>query len=148
MKTIGRIDKADFPEIDLMNINIKIDTGAYTSSIHCHDIKELESAGQKHIEFKVLDPSHPEYEDKVYRTKKYKVKTLKSSFGNVEQRFIIETIIELFGEQFPIQMSLSDRSEMKFPVLIGRRFLKKRFVVDTSLKNISSNLKYRPENDT
>ncbi|MGB0424358.1 MAG: RimK/LysX family protein, partial [Flavobacteriales bacterium] len=51
MKTIGRNDKADFPEIDLMNISIKIDTGAYTSSMHCHDIKEIEDDGVKFIEF-------------------------------------------------------------------------------------------------
>ncbi|MGB1031014.1 MAG: ATP-dependent zinc protease [Flavobacteriales bacterium] len=148
MKTIGRNDKADFPEIDLMNISIKIDTGAYTSSMHCHDIKEIEDDGVKFIEFKVLDPTHPEYEDRVFKTKNYKVKTLKSSFGNVEQRFIVSTIIKIFGEQFPIQMSLSDRSEMKFPVLIGRRFLKGRFVVDTSLKNVSSDLKNNKNNKT
>jgi len=40
LRTIGRIDKADFPELNLQNIEVKIDTGAYTSAIHCDYIEE------------------------------------------------------------------------------------------------------------
>ena len=141
MKIIGRIDKADFPELNLRNINIKVDTGAFTSSIHTHDVKEIELNGEKHIEFKLLDPSHPKYENIIFKVKSYEVKTLKSSFGNSEQRFIIKTNILIFDQEYPIEMSLSDRSDMKFPVLLGRKFLNKRFIVDTSLKNVSSKLK-------
>jgi len=141
VKIIGRIDKADFPELNLRNINIKVDTGAFTSSIHTHDVKEIELNGEKYIEFKLLDPSHPKYENIIFKVKSYEVKTLKSSFGNSEQRFIIKTNILIFDQEYPIEMSLSDRSDMKFPVLLGRKFLNKRFIVDTSLKNVSSKLK-------
>ena len=137
MKTIGRIDKADFPEFHLRNINIKVDTGAYTSSIHCHDIKEIEIDDEKFIEFELLDPSNPKYNNKLFRFKNFKRKDIKSSFGNVEQRFIIKTSIVIFDEEYPIELSLSDRNDMKFPILLGRKFLKKRFLVDTSLKNLS-----------
>mgnify|MGYP001086897735 CR=1 FL=1 len=85
MKTIGRIDKVDFPEFNLNDIDIKVDTGAYTSSIHTHKIKEIEINNEKYIEFVLLDPSHPEYEHKVFRAKNYKKKGIKSSFGNIEQ---------------------------------------------------------------
>ncbi len=143
MITIGRIDKADFPELNLQNIKVKVDTGAYTSSIHCHDVKEVESEGEKYIEFEILDPSHPEYENKVYKVKGYKEKAIKSSNGTTEQRFIIKTIIAIFNEKLPIELSLSERSDMKFPVLIGRKFLNNRFIVDTSLTNISFKLKMK-----
>ena len=141
MKIIGRIDKGDFPELKLKNISIKVDTGAYTSSIHSHEIKEVELNGKKHIEFKLLDPSHLKYRDKIFKVKNYKVKTIKSSFGTVEQRFIIKTNIVIFDHEYPIELSLSERSDMKYPILLGRRFLNNRFIVDTSQKNISIKLK-------
>lgn len=141
MKTIGRIDKADFPELHLQDIYIKIDTGAYTSSIHSHDIQEVELNGEKHIEFKLLDPSYSKYKDIVFKVKNYKEKMVKSSFGATEQRFIIKTIVVIFDQEYPIELSLSERGDMKSPILIGRKFLKKQFIVDASLKNISYKLK-------
>ena len=141
MKIIGKTDKADFPELGLTDIDVKIDTGAYTSSIHCHHIKEVVLKGQSYVEFEVLDPSHPEYIDKVFRTKRYNKKKVKNSGGRSEQRFFVETNIVMFGEEYPIALSLSERGEMKFPVLLGRKLLNRRFMVDTSKKNLSHKLK-------
>ncbi|WP_299452586.1 RimK/LysX family protein [uncultured Microscilla sp.] len=138
MKTvIGRYDKADFPELMLKNLSVKTDTGAYTSSIHCHDIQEIEAEGEAYIEFYLLDPSHPKYVHKKFKTKQYERKVIKSSFGESEERYIISTIIIMFGQEYPIELSLSERSNMKYPVLLGRKFLNKKFVVDTSVKNVS-----------
>ena len=98
MNTIGRIDKADFPELSLKDIAIKIDTGAYTSSIHSHDICEVKGTNdeEKTLEFEILDPDHNQYHRKTFRTKNYKVKSVKSSNGEVEKRFFIKTNIILF----------------------------------------------------
>lgn len=137
MKTIGRIDRADFPELKLRNLHVKVDTGAFTSTIHCHEINEVEINGEKFIKFKLLDPSHPRYKDKTFRTKNYEIRSIKSSFGDSEERFIVNTIIFIFDQEYPIELSLSERSDMKFPILLGRRFLNKQFMVDPSLKNIS-----------
>ena len=137
MKTIGRADKADFPELSLTNIDIKIDTGAYTSSIHSHDIKELVINGEKHIVFQILDPSHPFYRDEEYKTKRYTKKRVKNSFGESEERFVVETLIILFGVEYPISLSLSERKDMKYPILIGRKLLKGKFIVDVSKKKLS-----------
>lgn len=141
MKTIGRIDKADFPELHLEDLSLKVDTGAYTSSIHCHDINLVEENGETFIEFKLLDPSHPLYNNKVFRVKSFKQKAIKSSIGKKQKRYIIKTKIVIFGKKYVIELSLSDRSEMKFPILLGRRFLNKRLVVDTSKKDLSYALK-------
>ncbi|MBN2757496.1 MAG: ATP-dependent zinc protease [Bacteroidales bacterium] len=140
-KIIGKIDKADFPELFLSNLNIKVDTGAYTSVIHSHSIKEVEIDGEKYIKFKLLDPSHPQYRNKEYIVKQYKKKIVKSSFGKSEQRFIIKTNILIFDEEYPIELSLSERCEMKFPILLGRKLLNGRFIVDTSKSNLSFKLK-------
>jgi hypothetical protein len=137
MHTIGRIDKADFPKLNLKNISLKVDTGAYTSSIHSHEIKEIEINNEKYIEFSILDPTHKKYNNKIYRTNKYHTKEIKNSFGDSEQRFVIQTTIIIFNREYPIDLSLSERTDMKFPILLGRKFLNKQFIVDTSKQNIS-----------
>lgn len=146
MKIIGRVDLVDFPELNLQDINIKVDTGAYTSSIHCHDAREIELGGEKYIEFKLLDPLHPQYNSKVFKVNNYEVKSVKSSFGDIEQRFIVNTKVIIFEREYSIRLSLSERTDMKFPILLGRRFLNKRFMVDTSLKNLSFKLKSEKKN--
>lgn len=141
MKTIGRNDKVDFPALKLFNIKVKVDTGAYTSTIHSHDIKEVEVEGEKYLEFKLLDPEHKKFKDLIFRVKDYSIKKIKSSFGDMEERFIISTTIRIFAEELPIELSLSKRSDMKYPILLGRKFINKRFVVDTSQRNLSYLLK-------
>lgn len=132
-KTIGRIDKADFPELGLFDIAVKIDSGAYTSSIHCKDV--LETAGILKCNF--LDNEHPGYDGKEFVFKDYQVIKVKSSNGIVQNRYMIETRVVLFGEEQNIQLTLSDREEMKFPVLLGRKFLNKKFIVNTGLTYLS-----------
>ena len=135
--TIGRKDKADFPELLLKNISMKVDTGAFTSSIHSHDIHEIIIDGDKYVEFELLDPSHAKFHEKKFKTKRYTKKKVKNSFGISEERYVVETIIVIFGEEYPIELSLSERSDMKYPILIGRKLLNNRFVVDTSQINLS-----------
>ncbi|MFK8059744.1 MAG: ATP-dependent zinc protease [Polaribacter sp.] len=138
--TIGRIDKVDFPRLMLQDIDIKIDSGAYTSSIHCTNIEEIEN---NYIKFKLLDSKHPLYNNKVFTFKDYTSKTVKSSNGIAEKRFMIQTEIVIFNETFPIYLTLSERSDMKFPILLGRKFLNKKFVIDTAKKNLSHKLKLK-----
>ena len=136
-KTIGRKDKVDFPELGLQDIDIKIDTGAYTSAIHCHKIEFKEVDGKQFLTFTLLDPSHPQYDKKEFSTENYKEKRIKNSFGHSERRYIIKTNIRLFEKKYFITLSLSERGEMRFPVLIGRKFLMGKYVVDPSKYDLS-----------
>jgi hypothetical protein len=139
--TIGRSDKADFPEFSLSEIDLKIDSGAYTSSIHCSKIKETSLNGKSIIRFTLLDPEHSFYNNKEFTSKDYASKIVKSSNGISEKRFRIHTEIVIFNETFPIYLTLSERKDMKFPILLGRKFLNKKFVIDTTKKNLSHKLK-------
>ena len=139
--TIGRVDKADFPELSLIEIDVKIDSGAYTSSIHCANIEEINVNGEKIIKFTLLDPEHPLYNNKEFSTKKYTSKAVKSSNGISQERFLIETEIFIFNQIFSIHLTLTERKDMKFPVLLGRKFLNKKFIIDTAKKNLSYKLK-------
>lgn len=138
---IGRTDCADLPLLKLKEIPIKIDTGAYSSSIHCDSIEEIKKKNKRSIRFVLLDPFHQQYKNKTIETTDYEVKTIRNSFGNDEERFVINTEIRLFGEIFEIDLSLSDRSDMKYPVLIGRKLLANKFVVDVSKTNLSLKFK-------
>lgn len=136
-RIIGRVDRADFPELELKQIDIKIDTGAYTSSIHCVQIEEHEVDGDKYIFFTLLDSSHPDYNNKRFTSSNYRKRRVKNSFGVSEERYVITTAISLFDEIYTTEFSLSERGEMKYPVLIGRKLLNRRFLVDTARTNLS-----------
>lgn len=135
---IGRLEHVSFPEWDLYDLDAKIDTGAYTSSLHCHHI---EKTADSKIRFNLLDPTHEVYNEKLFELPIHKEKTVKSSNGLTEKRYIVKTNIHLLGESYEIELSLTDRSEMKYPVLIGRKLLKGRFLVDVSQKYLSQNHK-------
>jgi len=135
--TLGRKDKVDFPELGLKNIAIKIDTGAYTSAIHCREITRKKISGKEILLFTLLDPTHAQYITKEYTAKFFKEKQVKNSFGGSEKRYVIEAKIKLFDKIYPIELSLSERGEMRYPVLIGRRFLMGKFIVDCSKYDLS-----------
>ena len=131
--TIGRSDKADFPEFDLKELNIKIDSGAYTSAIHCC---KIETNHDGLIEVIFLDENDPKFSGEAHLFKEFEQKQVRSSNGETEDRFVITTKIKLGENLYPIEMSLTFRGDMSFPVLVGRRFLSKnRFVVNPRLKN-------------
>lgn len=132
-KVIGRIDKADFPLLDLYNIDVKVDSGAYTSSIHCHKVKVEDGL----LKCTFYDKDHPHYNGKEIVFKTFDIAKVKSSNGIVQERYKVKTTIIIFNKKYKINLTLSTRDDMKFPILIGRRFLNKKFVVDVSLKNLS-----------
>ncbi len=131
--TIGRFDKADFPDLHLEDIAIKIDTGAYTSSIHCDHI--VEEKGVLRCTF--LDEEHPLYNGREYRFTDFDIVFVKSSNGVVQKRYQVQTRISLFGKTHKISLSLSARQEMRFPVLLGRKFITKKYIVDTEFFDLS-----------
>lgn len=134
---IGRKDKVDFPDLKLQNIDAKADTGAYTSSIHCSRIDPVTKDGTKYVQFKLLDSSHPKYQKKLITLPVYKEKVVKNSFGESEQRYIVKTTIRLFKKNFEIELSLTNREKMTNPVLLGRKLLSGKFVVDVNRYNLS-----------
>ena len=138
-QVIGKFDKADFPMLKMEDIAIKIDTGAYTSSIHCNNIIEKEDA--LHCTF--LDEEHPLYNGAEIIFKDYDIVFVKSSNGIIQKRFQVQSTIKIFDKLYKISLSLSARQEMRYPVLIGRKFLTKKFIVDTELNDVSYDLKVK-----
>ncbi|MCC7333314.1 MAG: ATP-dependent zinc protease [Flavobacteriales bacterium] len=134
---IGRQDIADFPELNLYELPVKIDSGAYTSSLHCHNISEFVENEVKKIKCNFLDPEHSNYHEKEFIFEAFKKRKVKSSNGIVETRYSIITKIKLFNQFYPIELTLTERANMRFSVLLGRKFLSKKFIINTAIKNLS-----------
>jgi hypothetical protein len=130
---LGRTDIVDFPTLNLEGIDIKVDTGAYTSSFHSHSINVIDNV----LVCQFLDPKHEKYHKKQFKFTDFQQKKIKSSNGIVETRFSIKTKILIFNELMDINLTLTERGSMKYPVLLGRKFLNKKFIVDTAKKNLS-----------
>lgn len=133
MQILGRYDRVDLPELGLSNIHAKIDTGAYTCSLHCKMAQVVDGK----LEFILLDQEHPEFTGMKFVFANFEKRDIKNSFGEVEKRFVIVTSITIFEEVITTEFSLSNRGSLKFPILIGRKILRNRFLIDATKKNVS-----------
>jgi hypothetical protein len=77
MKTLGRSDRVDLPGLGLTNIQAKIDTGAYTCSLHCSRAEIIDNK----LEFVLLDEEHPEFTGMKFVFSKFDKREIKNSFG-------------------------------------------------------------------
>ena len=137
LRIIGRTERVDFPDWELFDLAAKVDTGAYTSSLHCHHIERRGTKGHQKVRFNLLDPTHEAYDEKRFELPVFDVRDVRSSNGQVQRRIIVQAHIRMFGESMPIELSLTDRSEMRYPILLGRKFLQHRFIVDVAKVNQS-----------
>jgi hypothetical protein len=131
---IGRFDRVAFPELRLSRVKVKVDTGAFNSSMHVSEIKE----DKEGLHFVPLEKGMKGYSGETLTFKNYDKRLVKSSNGESEERFLIKTNIRLFGEEIPLQLTLTDRSQMRFPILLGRSLLRNRFLVDVDRSYLSS----------
>ena len=141
MHTLGRHDRVDLPELGLENLHAKIDTGAYSCSLHCSSAQIIEGR----LEFILLDEEHPEFTGMKFVHDHFTERLIKNSFGEVEKRFVIQTSIKIFNEEVVTSFSLSNRGTLKFPILIGRKLLRNRFMIDVRRVNQSYRYKRKVE---
>jgi hypothetical protein len=139
MNILGRSDRVDMPEIGLYDIHAKIDTGAFSCCLHCQKAEIVEGR----LEFILLDEEHPEFTGMRFVFDRFEKKNIRNSFGEVELRFVITTTIRIFDEDITAEFSLSNRGSLKFPILIGRKILRDRYVIDVTKKNLSYKEKRR-----
>lgn len=129
-KIVGSSELVDFPDFKLCEVPAKVDTGADTGALHCTKIEEKTVDGKRVLEFSPFDT--PEL---VIVADAYSTRHVRSSNGQGKERFFISTTVQLQGKQYPIQLSLADRTEMTWPVLIGKRFLAdNEFLVDVNMQ--------------
>lgn len=109
------------------NVPAKVDTGADSSAIWSSNI-EIDQEGMLH--FTLFDKSSEFYTGERLSRKNYKVAKIRSSSGHTQIRYRTELIIRVGGRRIRALFNLSDRSNNKFPILLGRRTLTGKFIVD------------------
>jgi len=136
-KIIGKREIISILDLDLYDLDAKVDTGADSNALHCDNIVIENDM----VHFSLLDEVHDSYHGKRISLPLYKVKKVKSSNGEIELRPSIKVQVEFMQERYTSIISLTNRSDMKFPMLIGRRFLANRFLVDVSKEYMSKEIK-------
>lgn len=128
---LGCFEIVSLPKLGIIEKIAKVDTGAYSGALHCSSIKVVRRGPEKKrvLKFTPLGDNKLATE-----TENFLETYVRSASGHRIKRFIIDTDICIRDEQYPIRIGLSDRSELKRPVLIGRRFLRlNNIVVDVRI---------------
>lgn len=135
MKRIGWKELVDFIDFELPDVPAKVDTGAKTSVLHCEHIELIKKGRKQFVKF---SPLSAEVSDgKTFTLPFHKERKIKNSFGLEENRYIVHTRIRMFNEIYDIEISLRDRSNMEFPMLLGRSFIRRKFLVDVNRANLA-----------
>ena len=116
------------------DIPAKIDTGADASSIW---VSTLRVTGDGTLEFILFGPSSPFYTGRIHRTRHYDVAVVRSATGEEQTRYRAYLPVTIAGHRIRSRFNLSDRSRNNFPILIGKRTLRGRFLVDVSVEAVS-----------
>lgn len=127
---VGWREWAALPDWEIAAIKAKIDTGAKTSAIHAFDIAASERKGRRFAEFTLAPLQRRRRPEMRCRAPLIGKRRIRCSNGAVEDRFIVKAKIALGAAQFVIELSLADRDEMGFRLLLGRDALRRRFLVD------------------
>ncbi|WP_028868199.1 ATP-dependent zinc protease family protein [Psychromonas arctica] len=129
---IGRLESIALPELGIDDMQVRVDTGAKTSSLHVDNIVKYMQNGKPWVKFDI----HPDIHnvEKLISCKAVisDIRKIKSSNGTAEQRYVIETPMTLGKETWPIEITLTDRTDMNYLMLFGREAIGKRLLVDPS----------------
>jgi hypothetical protein len=130
MVPVGWREWVHLPSLGIRRIKAKIDTGAKTSALHAFHVEAFDRNGERWVRFRI----HP----KQYRTDLEQVcearikdeRIVSDSGGHKESRFVIETDLEMAGKRWPVEITLTDRDDMRFLMLLGRTAMNDRMIVD------------------
>jgi len=129
-RVVGWKEHAALPDLKIKDVIAKMDTGANLASIDASEIKYSTKSGVKHVNFKVMKRNNT-----VRKTTAPLAgfKRIKSSNGDVERRPYIKTTLLVDGISKKIELTLTDRGPMDYTMLIGRKALGRRWVVNPSV---------------
>ncbi len=128
--TIGSLETGDLPELGIYRLSMRVDTGAATSALHVENIEEFREHGKRWVSFDLLPEVH-NVDGTVRITCRIKGrKTVKRTNADSQKRAVIDTRLHLGNKSWPIKLTLTDRSEMNYPMLLGREAMVGRVTVD------------------
>ena len=132
---IGRFEKVDVVG-KLESIPTKVDTGSYRSAIHAGNIGIIKKNKNDYLRFTIL--GHPSFKSKsTLQTQLFREVVVTSTSGHKVTRFEVKLKIRLGYKTFQTSFTLADRAHTTFPVLLGRKCIRNRFLVDVGQSGLS-----------
>ena len=137
LPVVGWREWVAFPDIGLPAVRAKVDTGAATSAIHAHSVEPFERGGAAYVRFEV----HPFFRRHrrivvVCEAPVVDRRRVVSSSGHSESRVVVGVTFRLGvragSPEWPIELTLTDRRTMRFPMLLGREAMNAHVLVDPS----------------
>lgn len=133
---IGRSEELSFVDLDAPFVPAKTDTGAYRSAVHAKNITLNKETGE--LTFELLG-GHPVCGaiSREVTTKQFSTATIENSFGHREERYEVRLKVKLGPKVFIARFTLADRSKKIYPILLGRKLLNNRFLVDSAKSSLN-----------
>jgi hypothetical protein len=129
---IGRLESIALPELAIDDLQVRVDTGAKTSSLHVDNIVKSVIDGVHSVTFDIHPDAHNVGTMIKCTAPISDIRKIKSSNGTSEQRYVIQTPVILGKDEWIIEITLTDRSDMSYLMLFGREAIGTRFLVDPS----------------
>ena len=130
MWVIGWREWVALPEFGVDAIKAKIDTGARSLALHAFNMKRFRRRGVRMVRFEIHPIQRSSSDSVTVEAKVIEDRTVRSSNGKVERRPVIRTTIKMYDREWDIELTLTNRDEMGFRMLLGRQALSKRFLID------------------
>lgn len=130
---LGWREYVDFPEFGITGVKAKIDTGAKTSCIHAFSVETFQKSNDVWVRFGV-HPNQGDTDTEVWcESLVVDQREITDSGGHNEMRYIISSRLVIGVHEFETELSLANRDNMRFRMLLGRRAMKGRFTVNPSI---------------
>jgi len=130
LTTVGWREWCSLPELSLKKIKVKIDTGAKTSCLHAFNVEPFIKNDQRWVRFGI-HPKQRSIKTEIFcEAKVIDQRNVTDSGGHTEKRYVISTQIILGAEQWPIEITLTNRDNMRFRMLLGRTAMKNKIIVN------------------
>lgn len=126
---IGWREWLSLPDLGVDWIKAKVDTGARSSSLHAVDFEYFDEDGQAWVGFVVHPWQASELDAIAARAPLHDEREVRSSTGEVQRRPVIRTTVQVAGRGYQIDLTLTDRADMRFRMLLGREAVRHRFLV-------------------